>query len=85
MNSDGADNSGSVTRLRENMRRAIGEELTDRQKARLDRYSAGGMNMTQIAGELRVNRSTVSRTIKRGQNRLWKCVRYGAMDVLNGR
>ncbi len=79
---DGGDNSRSARRLRENMTRAIREELTDRQSAMLDMYYSEGMSMTGIAEKLGVNVSTVSRTIKRGKNRLWKCVRYGAMEVL---
>ena len=34
------------------------------------------MTIPQIARELGVNRSTVSRTLRRAKNRLYRCLRY---------
>ncbi len=34
------------------------------------------MNIPQIADELGVNRSTVSRTLSRARDRLYRCLRY---------
>ena len=39
--------------------------------------------MRQIGQELGVDKSTVSRTIKRGEARLRRCLRYGAAAFLN--
>ena len=40
------------------------------------------MSMEAIAKELGVNKSTVSRTLKRGRQRLYRCLRYGAANLL---
>ena len=39
-------------------------------------YYDRGLKMNQIAKRLGVNRSTVSRTIKRAKERLYRCLRY---------
>ena len=41
-----------------------------------------GKNMIEISQELGVDKSTVSRTIKRGEARLRRCLRYGAKQFL---
>jgi DNA-directed RNA polymerase specialized sigma24 family protein len=38
--------------------------------------------MTEIAADLGVAVSTVSRTLKRAKERLHKCLRYGAAELL---
>ena len=45
-------------------------------------YYAQGMNMREIGEQLGVDKSTVSRTIKRGERRLQRCLRYGAEAYL---
>ena len=45
-------------------------------------YYGQGMTMEAIAKDLGVNKSTVSRTLKRGRQRLWRCLRYGASNLL---
>lgn len=69
-------NSELLTRLRQNLRRARQQELTPRQQHVLTLYYDQGMNMTQIAQTLGVNCSTVSRTIRRAKQRLYRCLRY---------
>ena len=69
-------NSELLTRLRQNLRRARQQELTPRQQQVLTLYYDQGMNMTQIAQTLGVNCSTVSRTIRRAKQRLYRCLRY---------
>nr|WP_325211452.1 sigma-70 family RNA polymerase sigma factor [uncultured Oscillibacter sp.] len=71
-----ADNSERLERLRRNLRRAREQELTPRQRQLLELYYDQGMNIPQIAGELGVNRSTVSRTLRRARDRLYRCLRY---------
>jgi len=66
-----------------NLRRAIMDELTPRQREVILRYFVDNETMTVIARDLGVNVSTVSRTIKRGKARLRKCLRYGARDLLD--
>ena len=69
-------NSELLARLRQNLRRARQQELTPRQQQVLTLYYDQGMNMTQIAQTLGVNCSTVSRTIRRAKQRLYRCLRY---------
>ena len=70
-------NDEQLSRLRRNLRQARERELTARQQQVLALYYDQGMNMPQIAKELGVNRSTVSRTLRRARARLYRCLRYG--------
>ena len=70
------DNSERLDRLRRGLRQAREQELTPRQRQMLELYFDRGMNMPQIAEELGVNRSTVSRTLRRARDRLYRCLRY---------
>ena len=76
------DNTRQLVRLRENVARALRQDVTDRQRQYLQLYYDQGLNMPQIARRLGVNKSTVSRTIKRGEARLRRCLRYGADNLL---
>ena len=78
----GEDNSRGLGALRKNLRRAVREELTDRQAQMLALYYVEGQSMCEIADALAVNVSTVSRTIRRGRERLQRCLRYGAATLL---
>ena len=71
-----ADNSERLARLRRSLRQAREQELTPRQRQLLDLYYDQGMNIPQIAEELGINRSTVSRTLRRARDRLYRCLRY---------
>ena len=77
-----ADNSGEISRLKRNLIRALQEDVTPRQRQALLLYYAEGYNMRQIGEQLGVDKSTVSRTIKRGEHRLQRCLRYGAGALL---
>lgn len=70
------DNSERLARLRRSLRQAREQELTPRQRQMLGLYYDQGMNIPQIAEELGVNRSTVSRTLRRARDRLYRCLRY---------
>ncbi len=70
------DNSERLERLRRSLRQARERELTPRQRQLLELYYDRGMNIPQIAEELSVNRSTVSRTLRRARDRLYRCLRY---------
>lgn len=62
-----ADNSERLERLRRNLRQARVRELTPRQRQMLTLYYDQGMNIPQIAVLLGLNRSTVSRTLRRAR------------------
>ena len=70
------DNSEQLDRLRRSLRRAREQELTPRQRQTLELYFDQGMTIPQIAGALGVNPSTVSRTLRRAKDRLYRCLRY---------
>ncbi len=76
------DNSEEHSRLKRNLVRALREDVTERQREFLLLYYGQGMNMREIGEKLGVDKSTVSRTIKRGEARLRRCLRYGAEVLL---
>ena len=63
---------------------AAPENLPAQSVGQLTLYYAEGFNMREIGELLGVNKSTVSRTIKRGERRLQRCLRYGAEAYLRG-
>lgn len=76
LRSNAADNEEQQDRLRRNLRLALEQELTPRQKEMVALYFHQRMTIPQIAKELSVNRSTVSRTLRRAKDRLYRCLRY---------
>lgn len=73
-----SDNASLQGRLKRNVVRAMQEEVTPRQRQCMTLYYAQGLNMTEIGAQLGLDKSTVSRNIKRGEERLRRCLRYGA-------
>ena len=76
-----ADNSHEISRLKRNLIRALREDVTAKQRQML-LYYAEGKNMREIGEVMGIDKSTVSRTIKRGELRLQRCLRYGAEAYL---
>ncbi len=70
------DNSQRRERLRRNLRRAMKRELTPRQREILALYFFENRSMTEIGRMLDINKSTVSRCLHRGQERLRRCLEY---------
>lgn len=70
------DNSEQLERLRRNMRRARETELTDKQKEIIFLHYDLGMSVTQIAREKGLNKSSVSRILARGRERLKRYLQY---------
>ena len=75
-------NTQTLDRTKAALLKAIREDVTDKQREYLLRYYGQGKNMIEISQELGVDKSTVSRTIKRGEARLRRCLRYGAKQFL---
>ncbi len=63
-------------RLRRNLRLVRQAELTDRQREMLRLRYVEQLSVSDIARRLQVNKSTVSRTVNRGQQRLRKYLQY---------
>ncbi|MEG0321590.1 MAG: sigma-70 family RNA polymerase sigma factor [Oscillospiraceae bacterium] len=72
------DNTGELRKVKRNLVRALKEDVTDRQRELLMMYYSEGVTMKEIGDRLGIDKSTVSRTIKRGERRLHRCLRYGA-------
>lgn len=77
------DNSNQLRQVRQNLVRALREDVTPRQRELLLLYYDEGLNMREIGERLGLDRSSISRTIKRGEARLRRCLRYGAAAFLN--
>lgn len=70
-------------RLSRSLSEAIQSELTERQRQMVHMYYIKQMRMKDIADDLGVSVSTVSRTIRRGRTRLKRCLKYGGQALLN--
>ena len=70
------DNQLQLERLRRNLRRARELELTPCQRQVLELHYDQSMSVTQIARRLGVNPSTVSRNLRRAQERLRRYLQY---------
>ena len=77
-----ADNREQINRLKRNLSRALRQDITPRQREYMLLYYGKSMSMEDIARQCGVNKSTVSRTLKRGRQRLYRCLRYGAANLL---
>jgi len=77
-----SDNSQEISRLKRNLIRCLREDITAKQRQVILLYYAEGKNMREIGEEMGIDKSTVSRTIKRGERRLQRCLRYGAEAYL---
>ena len=73
---DEEDNRQQIQRLLRNLPLAVEEELTDRQRQVLRMRFSKNMTITAIAQELGLNKSTVSRTLSRCTERLYRALRY---------
>lgn len=76
------DNGEEIQTLHLNLARALREDVTERQRQVLYLYYARGLTMQEIGSRLGIDRSTVSRTMKRGERRLRRCLRYGGAALL---
>lgn len=75
--------SGKGGGMAASMRSAVDEELTPRQRQLVYMYYIDQMRMQDIADELGLHVSSVSRTLKRGRKRLKTCLKYGGRALLN--
>ena len=77
----GEDNSRQLKKAKQILRRVMEEELTPLQLEYMTRHYFGRESMTQIARERGVNKSSVSRGIKHGRERIYRVLRY--LDLRN--
>ena len=76
------DNKDQINRLKRNLTHALRQDITQRQREYMLLYYGKSMSMEAIAQQCGVNKSTVSRTLRRGRQRLYRCLRYGAANLL---
>ena len=69
---ESGDNRERIRRLLSNLPLAVQQELTPRQREILRLRFTGGMSVTAIAEKLGLNKSTVSRSLARSMERLYK-------------
>lgn len=72
----GGDNREQIQRLLANLPLAVEQELTPRQRQILLMRFDRGMRVTDIAAELGLTKSAVSRSLSRSTERLFKALRY---------
>ena len=70
------DNEEQLERVRRSLRQVRRRELTPRQEEMLHLYYDLGLSVSQIAVEKGVDKSTVSRTLARGRERLKRYLQY---------
>ena len=70
------DNRPRIERLLRNLPLAMEEELTPRQRQMIRLQYQENMTVTQIAQQLRVNKSTVSRCLRRARRTLHDRLRF---------
>lgn len=72
------DETAAVRRskLRRAVRRAVQEDLTDRQREFLLCYYFENQTMPQIAAQYGLNKSTVCRVLARGRERIRRGIKY---------
>lgn len=75
-------NTEELNRVKLALWRCLHEDITEKQRLYLLLYYGEGLNMSEIGERFGVDKSTVSRTIKRGESRLRRCLRYGAKRFL---
>jgi RNA polymerase sigma factor (sigma-70 family) len=72
----GENNDEQLERVRRNLRDACLWELTEHQLHLFRMFYDEGLSVTQIAQREGLSKSTVSRTIQRGRERLRRCLIY---------
>ena len=72
----GGDNRPEIERMKRILLRAMRHELTERQRDCLTKYYLEGMKMKDIACELDLSKSTVSRHIKTAKLKLRQVASY---------
>lgn len=81
--SEANTNDAEIEGLRQRVVMAMRQEITPRQRICIRLYYVEQLNMGEIAEKLGIDKSTVSRTIRRGEASLRRCLRFGAANLLD--
>ena len=71
------DNRNKIISIKRALRSAIAHELSDRQREVLSMYYYEGRGVSDIAKTLNINKSSVSRRLKRARLKLERVLKYG--------
>ncbi|MGI6270658.1 MAG: sigma-70 family RNA polymerase sigma factor [Candidatus Howiella sp.] len=71
------DNSETIAKMKRAVIDVMEEELTVRQREVVEDYYFKNMTVTEIAQKRGVNKSTISRHLKRARTKIKKCLKYG--------
>lgn len=74
-------NVKQVSYLKSQLKKAMQSELTERQRAILWDFYFEGKTVTEISETLGVNKSTVSRHLKRSKEKLRQVLSYGFIPI----
>lgn len=74
-------NAKQVDYLKSQLKKAMLTELTERQRAILSDFYFEGKSVTEISKDYGVNKSTVSRHLKRSKEKLHTVLSYGFIPV----
>lgn len=69
-------NDRDIAKMKEILRKALANELTDKQRYCINEYYYNGRSMKSIASQLKVNPSTVTRHIQNAKKRLQRVAKY---------
>lgn len=81
MDLSGATNEKQINYMKGLLSHAIESELTEKQKGIMIDFYFGGKSVTEISKSLNVNKSTVSRHLKRSKEKLKKTLSYGFLRM----
>ena len=82
-NNQGDDNDPAYHHLMNAFRIAARDELTEQPRTYIMAYNYNRLTREEIAGQFGINKSTVSRTIKRAEQRLQRVLRYAHPRLLD--
>ena len=77
----GAETNKMSSQRRKFLRRAIGNELTDRQRDCVQLYYGERLTMQEIADELHLTRGTVCKHLQKASARLSHALQYSALGM----
>ena len=73
---DAETNSELTAKVKKTMAKIIKNDLTPRQREIIMLYYYSGLGVSEIADKLEIAPSTVSRTIKRARDKIYKYLKY---------
>lgn len=83
INAEGEDNRADIKRLKRMLPIVLSECVTETQKKYIIHYFVDKLNTQEIAEMYGLNKSTVSRTIRRGLKRAYSYLRFTSPLFIN--